>query len=69
MWIPEAPTHRGVYAHKNYGLGLAFGQNCTCLIKEAKTFEDKESCEVWCKENPHPVFVPVQHAFGEVLPS
>lgn len=63
MWIPEAPTHSGLFAsrpNKN-------GQNCTFSLKEALVFDTEEDCHAWCTANPYPVFVPVQHAFGEAV--
>lgn len=63
MWLPEAPSHSGLYACRpNIN-----GQNCTLSLNEALTFDNEEDCQKWCDANPKPIFIPVQHAFGEVV--
>lgn len=69
VWIPEAPGHPGLYANHN-GTDLETGkvaakQPSTMSPHHALQFPTREECQAWCDANPHPVFVPVEHGFGE----
>lgn len=67
VWIPEAPTHPGLYANKSdLGGGKIQGlhkEPSTMMISCAHQFATREECQEWCDANPHPVFVPVEHGF------
>lgn len=62
VWIPESPTHPGLYAVRG-GL-LASGQNSVHDVAFAEQFPSREECAAWCASNPNPVFVPVEHGFA-----
>lgn len=40
-------------------------QPSTMSPHHALQFATREECQAWCDANPHPVFVPVEHGFGE----
>lgn len=65
-WIPEAPTHPGLYANlteRNPGkISDGFAVS-TYDVHSARQFETYEECKAWCDSNPRPVFVPVEHGF------
>lgn len=66
VWIPEAPTHPGLYANLlnptdgKVSFGLAISTMDPCA---ARQFETEAECADWCNANPTPVFVPVAHGF------
>ena len=71
VWIPEAPEHPGLYANHN-GTDLDTGkiqgmtkQPSTMSPNNALQFETQAECQAWCDANPHPVFVPREHGFGD----
>lgn len=69
VWIPESPTHPGLYANKSdFGAGKVTGlsmQPSTTSHWHALHFPTREECAAWCASHPHPVFVPVEHGFGD----
>lgn len=66
VWIPEAPGYPGLYANlsdKTMGGYLGESQPSTRDETKARQFETEEECQKWCADNPHPVFVSIEHGF------
>lgn len=72
-WIPEAPNMPGPLYAAADGVPEAtegkvqFGQQAisTYSVEDARQFATREECEAWCRDNPKPPFVPVEHGFME----
>ena len=65
-WIPEAPTHPGLYANlsdRGQGKLVLEPPKATYNIDHARRFPTKDQCQEWCDANPVPKFVPVEHGF------
>jgi hypothetical protein len=65
FWVPEAPQHPGVYAIDPEKRTMK-NQNCTLSIHEARKFSTSKECDVWCRANTEPAFVPKQHGYCPV---
>jgi hypothetical protein len=63
VWIPEAPSHPGLYAVDPNRCNS--GINATNNAHEARQFATKELCENWCDMNPFPIFKPQEHGFAD----
>lgn len=65
VWVPEAPNHPGLYAPAGDSQRMAYihegKPNSTTTFALALKFPTREECAKWCEENPHPVYVPVEH--------
>lgn len=67
VWVPEAPNYPGLYAPAGDSQRMAYihehegKPSATRSFALALKFPTKEECAKWCQENPHPVYVPVEH--------